>query len=130
MRSLEVITLKKTGGNVGPFKGSTDYLKKENVKPKDDKNKDREMESSSKKKSGYLSIGVGIGAVTGGVVSQWATKALRSKISKLKSKPTLTPKDKILLKKLRKKLALIRVGSSVGGGLIGGIAANKYSKRK
>lgn len=82
--------------------------------------------SHKMKKLGYTVAGAGAGYVGGSL----ATKKMVRRISEIASKPQKTEQDLKELKKLKAKVAAIKAGSSVGGAIVGNIAAGKYNEER
>lgn len=84
----------------------------------------------AKKRRGEIIKTVGARAAGAGVglgISQVATIKIRKKVKELSTKQR-TPAEDIQLKALKNKLTAIRIGSSLGGAVLGGAAYKKYRK--
>lgn len=113
------------------------FLKNSDVetsKESDPKQLKRDVEDYNRKvikknKRVHAAIGATVGGGLGYGIGHLSTRAIGKKISELKSKKTLTASEKVLLKKLTRKRALIKGGSMVVGAVGGGLAGRSLGDK-
>lgn len=89
---------------------------------------DRRLAMKKRHKKVDVVLGGAAGAVAGAGLAHVGTSGLRKQVSSLIIKKNKTPEDLAKIKSLKKKIALIKVGSGIAGAGAGGYLAHKYSK--